>query len=100
MKRQVIIYKAKPEVADENQRILENVFAELQTAQPAEFRYLLLRMKDDTFVHLVFSDTDGPLPITQLDTFKTYVAGVRDRLTAPPQQGEATIVGDYRMLSE
>jgi hypothetical protein len=100
MKRQIVIYKAKPEHADENQRMLEQVFEELHAKQPDGVRYLLARMNDGTFVHLIVSGEDGPPSFTKLDSFKAYVAGVRDRIVAPPQQSEATIVGDYRMLSE
>jgi hypothetical protein len=100
VKRQIVIYQAKPEDADENQRLLEQVFAELQAKQPTDVRYLLARMNDGTFVHLVFSDGAGQPSFAQLDSFKAYVAGVRDRIVAPPQQSEATIIGDYRMLSE
>ena len=34
MKRTVVRYKAKPEMAQENQRLIENVFAELHAKSP------------------------------------------------------------------
>ena len=100
MKQQIVIYQAKAEDADENQRMLEQVFAELHEKKPDGVRYLLARMNDGTFVHLIFSDGAGPPSFTTFDSFKAYVAGVRGRLVAPPSQSEATIVGNYRMLSE
>jgi hypothetical protein len=98
MKRQIVIYKVKPEADAENQRLLEKVFEELHEKQPPDFRYLLARMEDGTFVHLVFSESDGPLPLNQMDSFKAYQEKVRERLIAPPQTGLATVIGDYRML--
>jgi hypothetical protein len=100
VKRQIVIYQANADDADENQRLLEQVFAELHAKQPDGVRYLLARMNDGTFVHLIFSDGAGPPAVTTLDSFKAYVAGVRGRIVAPPSQREATIIGDYRMLRE
>ena len=44
-------------------------------------------------------DGDGVNPITTLDSFKTYVAGVRERCAQPPHQAnDITVVGNYRMI--
>jgi hypothetical protein len=102
MRRQIVIYKAKPEQAGENQRLLEQVFAELQAKQPSDLRYLSARMSDGTFVHIAFSNdaSGGATPFAKLDSFQAYLAGVRDRVVATPLQSEATIIGNYRMLRE
>lgn len=102
MKRQIVIYKTKPEHNAENERLLKAVFAELHAKQPKDIRYVLARLGEDTYVHLVFTDTpEGePSPLSKLDAFRAYQAEVRSRLQAPPTTGEATIMGDYRMLDE
>jgi phosphoglycolate phosphatase-like HAD superfamily hydrolase len=102
MKRQIVIYKAKPEHNAENERLLKAVFAELRAKQPKDVRYVAARLSDDTYVHIVFTDTpEGePNPLSKLDAFRAYQAEVRSRLQAPPTTGEATIIGDYRMLGE
>ena len=102
MRRQIVIYKTKPEHNAENERLLRRVFDELRAEQPREVRYVALRLSDDTYVHIVFTDTaEGqPGPLSKLDAFGAYQAEVRSRLQAPPTTGEATIIGDYRMLSE
>ena len=102
MKRQIVVYKAKPEHNAENEHLLKAVFAELQAKQPTGVRYMAAKLPDDTYVHIVFTDTpEGePFPLSQLDAFRAYQAEVRSRLQAPPTTGEATIIGDYRMLSE
>jgi hypothetical protein len=102
MKRQIVIYKAKPEHNAENERLLRAVFAELRAKQPQDVRYVAARLDDDTYVHLVFTETpEGePGPLSKLDAFRAYQAEVRSRLQAPPAAGEATIIGDYRMLGE
>jgi hypothetical protein len=100
MRQQIVIYKAKPEAADENQRLIERVFEELRAKAPTDMRYLSARLSDGTFVHVAFSDDSagGPPAFTKLDSFQTYLAGIKDRVAAPPLQSEATIIGDYRML--
>ena len=102
MKRQMVIYKTKPEHNAENECLLKAVFAELHQKQPKDVRYALVRLGDDTYVHLVFTDTpEGEVfPLSKLDSFKAYQAEVRSRLQAPPTTGDATIIGDYRMLDE
>jgi hypothetical protein len=102
LKRQIVIYKAKPERNAENERLLEAVFAELHARQPQDVRYVAARLGEDTYVHIVFTDApEGePGPLAKLDAFRAYQAEVRSRLQAPPATGEATIIGDYRMLRE
>jgi hypothetical protein len=102
MKRQIVIYKTKPEHNAENERLLKALFAELKQKQPAGLRYAAAKLPDDTYVHIVFTDTpEGePGPLSKLDAFRAYQAEVRTRLQAPPVTGEATIIGDYRMLTE
>jgi len=44
------------EAADENQRRVEGVFAELAAAKPDNVSYIVLRLADDSFVHVSFHD--------------------------------------------
>lgn len=72
MRRQIVIYQAKPEAADENQRLLEKVFEELRARQPSDLRYLSARLGDGTFVHIAFSDDagGGPTPFANSNPSK------------------------------
>lgn len=50
----VIQYTTKPDAADENQRVVERVFAELADKKPDGLRYATFRLADGvTFVHVV-----------------------------------------------
>ena len=42
--------------ADENQRRVEDVFAELAATAPGNVSYLVLRLADDSFIHVSFHD--------------------------------------------
>jgi hypothetical protein len=101
MRRTLIRYKAKPELADRNAELVSAVFAELKAAGPDGVRYLTLRLEDDTFIHLVEAAAeDGSSPIPKLKAFQTFQDGIRDRCAEPPLVRDVRIVGNYRMLDE
>jgi hypothetical protein len=97
MPLRLIRYRAKPEKAEENQRLVEGVFRELQAKAPPRSRYLVLRLADGTFCHLV--DDDARV-VPSLDAFAAFRHGGEERRLDEPQQLDATVVGNYRMLGE
>ena len=101
MKLTVVRYKTKPEQADENALLIEQVFAELRAKAPNDVRYLSLRLADGTFVHVSVAETeDGVSPIPKLTAFGLFQSGIKERCIEPPKSSDATIVGHYRMLGE
>ena len=101
MRRTVIRYRAKPEMADRNAELIAAVFAELKAAQPQGLRYMSLRLDDDTFIHVVeTADDNGPSPLQKLPAFAAFQSGIRERCAEPPMPKGATIVGNYRMLEK
>jgi hypothetical protein len=100
MKRTLIRYKTKPEMADTNAALIAEVFAELKAARPEGVRYLSLRLDDDSFVHFVETEDDATVTLPGLAAFKAFQADIRQRCIEPPQAGGAIIVGNYRMLNE
>lgn len=99
MKRTLIRYKTRPETTEQNQRLIEDVFAELQSKSPEGIRYMALRLGDGSFLHFVESG-EGDNTLSGMDAFRAFQSGVRERCTEPPQRNDATIVGNYRMLDE
>jgi len=100
MKRTLIRYRTKPDMADKNAELIAGVFAELKATKLEGLRYLSLRLDDDTFVHLVESESDAGSTLPTLAAFKAFQSGIRERCIEPPQSGSATVVGNYRMLAE
>ena len=100
MKRTLIRYKTRPDAAEKNAELVATVFAELKATQPEGFRYLSLRLEDDTFIHFVESESDSGSVLPTLAAFKAFQSGIRERCIEPPQPRAATIVGNYRMLAE
>jgi hypothetical protein len=98
MKWTLVRYQARPDQADENQRLSAAVFGELQEKAPAGLHYAVFRLPDDTFVHLA-SLEDGATPLSALETFRAFSGGVRERCVTPPEVAQPIIVGNYGMLA-
>ena len=98
MKWTLVRYKAKPDQADENQRLSAAVFGELQEKAPAGLHYAVFRLPDDTFVHLA-SLEDGATPLSALEAFRAFSNGVRERCVEPPVAAQPILVGNYGMLA-
>jgi hypothetical protein len=94
----VVRYQAKPERADENQHLIEAVFAELNERQPEGFTYKVFRLEDGvSFIHVVIEhDIDEPDSLQAIPAFQAFVADIADRCDIAPMATAATIVGGYR----
>jgi hypothetical protein len=97
-KRLVTRYAMKSaEAADENQRRVEAVFEELAATKPATVSYIVLRLADDSFLHLSFHDhgDDEVNPIASAAAFARFQEGLADRRGGAIDQQKATLVGAY-----
>jgi hypothetical protein len=97
-KRLVTRYATKSVAdADENQRRVEGVFEELRRTSPDNVSYIVLRLADDTFVHVSFHDhgDDEVNPISSLPAFAHFQDGHGDRRQGDVDQKTATLVGAY-----
>jgi predicted SnoaL-like aldol condensation-catalyzing enzyme len=97
-KRLVTRYATKnAEAADENQRRIEAVFAELDESKPGNVSYIVLRLADDSFVHVSFHDhgDDEINPIASTPAFAHFQDGHEERREGGVDQQTATLVGSY-----
>jgi hypothetical protein len=97
-KRLVTRYAMKSaEDADENQRRVEGVFAELAATRPDNVSYIVLRLADDSFVHVSFHDhgDDEVNPIASTAAFAHFQDGHADRRDGGVDQQTAELVGAY-----
>ena len=85
------------EAADENQRRVEGVFDELATTNPDNVSYIVLRLADDSFVHVSFHDhrDDEANPIASTAAFAHFQDGHVERRDGSVDQQTATLVGSY-----
>ena len=97
-KRLVTRYATKSaEAADENQLRIEGVFAELTATRPDSVSYIVLRLADDSFVHLSFHNRgdDEVNPIASTAAFAHFQQDHTDRREGGVDQQTAKLVGAY-----
>jgi hypothetical protein len=95
----VVRYQAKPERADENQKLIEAVFADLEARDAQGFTYKVFRLEDGvSFIHVVIEHDDVAQPdsLQDVPAFQAFVADIADRCDVPPLAMGATIVGSWR----
>jgi hypothetical protein len=98
--KSLIRYKTKPESADENQRLVEEVYEELAAKDPGRIRYTTLRLEDGLFVHIFMTDSDDtPNTLGGIAAFAEFQRELAQRCVELPVAQAATIVGSYRLLS-
>ena len=93
----VVRYTTKPECADENERLIRQVFAELNAKDPGQIAYAAFRLADGvSFMHVAVLDGDRN-PLHDSAAFAEFQAGIADRCVTGPAGTDAQIVGSYRM---
>jgi hypothetical protein len=97
MSKTVIVrYKTRADAADENQRLVERVFAELAENDPGGLRYATFLLADGvTFVHVATVEGDVN-PLHKVSAFAEFQRDIGERCAEPPAAGDATLVGSYR----
>jgi hypothetical protein len=98
--KSVIRYRTKAESADENQRLVEDVYAELAARDPGGMRYATLRLADGvTFIHIFMTDSDDtPNTMGDIAAFAEFQRELTQRCVEQPAAQAATVVGSYRLL--
>lgn len=97
MKRVMVRYKVKPDQAIENQRLVAEVYADLQRTAPAGLRYATFKQDDGlSFVHIASIETEtGESPLPQLPAFQAFLAQIKERCSEPPVAVELEAIGAY-----
>jgi hypothetical protein len=97
----VVQYEVKPERAEENQVLIERVFAELSERPQEGLHYATFRFADGvTFVHIASSDPGASTStaLVQVAAFTDFQAGIADRCAVAPVVHDAHLVGSFRFL--
>ena len=95
----VVRYQAKPDRAEENQKLIEAVFADLERLEPPGFTYKVFRLEDGvSFVHVVIEHegAENRGSLQDVPAFQTFTADIADRCEVQPLAMTATVVGGYR----
>jgi hypothetical protein len=99
MQKRLVTRYAMPsaEAADENQRRVEGVFDELTVNKPDNVSYIVLRLADNSFVHVSFHDhgDDEVNPIASTPAFAHFQEDHAGRREGSVDQQTAELVGAY-----
>jgi hypothetical protein len=95
----VVRYRPRADMADENQRLVEAVFAELAATQPNGLGYATFRLEDGTFVHI--AEVDGDNPLAASPAFAAFQEGIQNRCDPGdgPNAQPAELIGNYGLMS-
>jgi hypothetical protein len=96
----VVRYKTQPERAEENQKLVENVYAALEELRPDGFSYATFRLEDGvSFVHIAREEDAAGFSLSELPAFRAFVENVADRCVEPPEAKGAAVVGAYNFFA-
>jgi hypothetical protein len=94
----MVRYKVRPDMADENERLVKAVYRQLGEERPDGLHYATFRLPDGvSFMHIVF-ETDQPGGIlNQVAAFRAFTADIAGRCEEEPAVTELTLVGSFGM---
>jgi hypothetical protein len=95
--RQVMVrYTTRADQAEENARLIREVFESLQTTAPSGITYAAYRLEDSvSFVHVATIEDPAANPLQSLAAFKAFTAGIKDRCDIAPVTSVLQQVGSY-----
>jgi hypothetical protein len=95
----MVRYKVKPEHAEENERLVRDVYEELEHTDPAGLRYATFKLDDGvSFVHIAAVDTpDGQNPLREVKAFQAFQKDVAGRCAEPPVSSALHKVGSFHV---
>jgi hypothetical protein len=96
----VVRYRTKPECADENERLIKAVFAELAEEKPDGLHYAAFRLEDDvSFLHLAVIDGEVN-PLQSSAAVAAVQSEIKDRVVEGPLAVDARPIASYRLLPD
>jgi len=100
MTRVMVRYRVKPDQVAANEELVRDVYAELERVRPDGLRYATFKLEDGvSFLHLATHESDRS-PLGEIEAFRRFQSGVRDRCDEPPVVTELEEVGSFRFHGE
>ena len=91
----VVRYTTRAGAADENEKLIKAVFAQLAEQLPKGLRYVAIRLDDGvSFIHVAVHENDHN-PLAELPAFGEFVSTIKERCTDGPAPVNGTVVGSY-----
>ena len=96
MKTIMVRYTTRADQAEENARLIREVFESLRQTAPAGINYASYRLEDGvSFVHIASIDDPANNPLQTLPAFKAFTAEVKERCDVAPVTSVLHEVGSY-----
>jgi hypothetical protein len=93
----IVRYTTRQESADENEKLIKAVFAQLAEQVPEGLRYIAVRLDDGvSFIHVAVVEGEHN-PLTALPAFGEFVSAISERCTSGPTPASGQVVGTYGM---
>ena len=88
--------------AEENQQLIEAVFAELDEGRLDGFTYKVFRLEDGvSFIHVwIEHDIADPDSLRVVPAFQAFIAAAQDNHEQPATFTEPELIGDYRTFAD
>lgn len=98
----VLVFTATiaPEHVEEVEAAGRTVFAAVEAAKPAGFRYSTCRLDANTYLTLLELPDGQPNPLQAMPEYQEFLSGLRGWLVEPSKGGPATVIGSYRLFGE
>jgi len=91
----VVRYTTRAGSADENEKLIRAVFAQLAEQMPKGLRYVAIRLDDGvSFIHVAAYENDDN-PLAELPAFGEFTSTIKERCTDGPAPVNGTVVGSY-----
>jgi hypothetical protein len=91
----VVRYTTRPDAAEDNEKLIKAVFAQLAELQPEGLSYVAIHLDDGvSFIHVAVHETDHN-PLTGLPAFGHFASTISERCTSGPAPVNGTAVGSY-----
>jgi len=98
MSKVMVSYEVKPEMVEENARLVRAVYEELAERRPDGLRYATFQLDGGArFVHVASNESGGENPLLEVQAFRAFLAGVGERCVKAPVTEALHEVGSYRM---
>ena len=97
MKRVMVTYRVKADQAEENERLIKQVFKQLLRQLPEGIQYSVYKQSDGvSFVHIAaFEDKVADQLFKELPAFKDFSATIKDRCEEQPVTVHVEELGAY-----
>lgn len=102
MRRVMVRYTVKPDLAARNEELVRAVYDELHRTRPAGLRYATFKLEDGvSFVHIASVETaDGHNPLGGVEAFAQFQKNAADRCTEPPIATDLLEIGSFRFFGD